>query len=68
MTGTGSGGWAITGVNLYSASGATTFGLYNGTPQTYSLIQTRVAGNATPSNGSYYIFEGSTTFNFSAEL
>lgn len=68
MTGTGSGGWAITGINLYSAAGATTFGLYNGTPQTYSLIQTRVAGNATPSNGSYYIFEGSTTFNFSAEL
>lgn len=68
MTGTGSGGWAITGINLYSASGATTFGLYNGTPQTYSLIQARVAGNATPSNGSYYIFEGSTTFNFSAEL
>lgn len=68
MTGTGTGGWAITGVNLYSASGATTFGLYNGTPQTYSLIQARVAGNSTPSNGSYYIFEGSTTFNFSAEL
>jgi hypothetical protein len=68
FSGSGSGGWAVTGVALYSASGATTFGSSSITTSTYALTQTRVAGNSTPSNGAYYIFEGTTTFAFSAEL
>ena len=68
FVGSGTGGWAVTGIALYSASGATTFGASSITTSTYALTQTRVAGNSTPSNGAYYIFEGTTTFAFSAEL
>lgn len=68
FVGTGSGAWAITGVNLYSGSGTTTFGAANITTSTYALLQTRVAGGASPSGGQIFQFEGSTTFTFSAEL
>jgi hypothetical protein len=68
FVGSGDGGWAITGIALYSAGGTTNFGAYQLTTTTYSLSQVRVAGNSTPSAGAYYIFEGPFTFRFSAEL
>jgi hypothetical protein len=68
FVGSGTGGWAITGIALYSAEGTTTFGAYQITTSTYSLSQTRVAGNSTPTGGNYYIFEGPFTFRFSSEL
>jgi hypothetical protein len=68
FVGSGTGFWVITGINSYSAYGTSTFGAYNITNSTYSLSQVRVAGNGTPSSGDYYIFEGTTTFTFSAEL
>ena len=66
--GSGLGFWARTGIAGYSAYGTSTFGAYQLTTSTYSLSQTRVAGNATPTGGEYYVFEGPFTFGFSAEL
>lgn len=66
--GSGTGFWARTGIAGYSAYGTSTFGAYQLTTSTYSLSQTRVAGNSTPTGGEYYIFEGPFTFGFSAEL
>jgi hypothetical protein len=62
-----SGFWASPG--LFGVSGTTTsFSLTTATVDSYSMQNTRVVGNTTPTAGNTYVFEGTTNFAFSAEL
>ena len=61
------GAWAAPGSFLVSGS-TSSFSLRNATVNTFSLQNTRVAGNTTPTNGNAYVFEGAINVAFSAEL